>query len=121
MLVSRTSFVQQQGNNMCLNLLAAIWWSNLPILPLPLSLPTLLCLRESIIFLTIIIIFHSMAPPSQLAIATGSVRRLVKEEASYHKELLQQQAHLDKILVSNGADENAEFQVKQEASIISHL
>ncbi|CAN9213799.1 unnamed protein product [Alternaria alternata] len=30
-----------------------------------------------------------MAPPSKLAIATGVVTRLVKEEASYHKEIEQ--------------------------------
>jgi tubulin-specific chaperone A len=61
-----------------------------------------------------------MARPSQLAIATSSVQRLVKEEASYHKELLQQQARLDKTLASGGAEENAEFQLKQEVSTILH-
>lgn len=59
-----------------------------------------------------------MPPPSQLAIATSSVQRLVKEEASYHKELTQQQARLDKLLASKDEDENAEFQVKQEASLV---
>lgn len=54
-----------------------------------------------------------MAPPSQLMIATSSVNRLVKEEASYHKELEQQQASIAK-LEQGGGDENAEFQLKQE-------
>lgn len=55
-----------------------------------------------------------MAPPSQLAIATSAVQRLVKEEVSYHKELTQQEARLEKIIASNDEDENAEFQLKQE-------
>jgi hypothetical protein len=55
----------------------------------------------------------NMAPPSQLAIATSSLQRLVKEEASYHKELEQQQASISK-LESGGGDENAEYQLKQE-------
>jgi tubulin-specific chaperone A len=61
-----------------------------------------------------------MAPPSQLAIATSSVQRLVKEEASYHKELTQQQARLEKLLASTGEEENAEYQLKQEVSLSSH-
>jgi len=59
-----------------------------------------------------------MAPPSQLAIATSSVQRLVKEEASYHKELTQQEARLEKLLASQGEDENADFQLKQERAAI---
>jgi tubulin-specific chaperone A len=58
-----------------------------------------------------------MAPPSQLAIATSSVQRLVKEEASYHKELKAQEARLEKLLASKDEDENAEYQLKQEASL----
>ena len=54
-----------------------------------------------------------MPPPSQLAIATSSVLRLVKEEASYHKELQQQEARIEE-LQKGGGDENAEFQLKQE-------
>ncbi|EKG21178.1 Tubulin binding cofactor A [Macrophomina phaseolina MS6] len=54
-----------------------------------------------------------MAPPSKLAVATSSVNRLVKEEASYHKELEQQQARIKKLEDSTG-DENAEYQLKQE-------
>lgn len=56
-----------------------------------------------------------MAPPSKLAVATGSVTRLVKEEASYHKELVQQEARIIK-LQSNTDDENAEYLLKQEVS-----
>lgn len=54
-----------------------------------------------------------MAPPSKLAIATGSLKRLIKEEASYHKELSQQEARI-KQLEAGSEDENAEFQLKQE-------
>jgi len=56
-----------------------------------------------------------MAPPSQITIATSSVQRLVKEEASYHKELVAQQSRLDKLLKDEtDEDGNKEFQVKQE-------
>ncbi|KAK0946982.1 tubulin folding cofactor A [Friedmanniomyces endolithicus] len=54
-----------------------------------------------------------MAPPSQLSIATSVVNRLVKEEASYHKELEKQQASIAK-LEQGGGDENAEYVLKQE-------
>ncbi|KAK4556097.1 tubulin folding cofactor A [Recurvomyces mirabilis] len=54
-----------------------------------------------------------MPPPSQLAIATSSLNRLVKEEASYHKELEQQQASIAK-LEQGGGDENAEYTLRQE-------
>lgn len=57
-----------------------------------------------------------MAPPSQLSIAASSVQRLVKEEASYYKELQQQEARLEKAMASKDEDENAEYQLKQEAS-----
>jgi tubulin-specific chaperone A len=57
-----------------------------------------------------------MAPPSQLSIATSSVQRLVKEEASYYKELQQQEARVEKLQASKEEDENAEYQLKQEAS-----
>jgi tubulin-specific chaperone A len=59
-----------------------------------------------------------MAPPSQLAIATSSVQRLVKEETSYHKELKNQEARLEKLVNSTEQDENAEYQLKQE---VCHL
>lgn len=55
-----------------------------------------------------------MAPPTPLAIATSSVNRLVKEEASYHKELSTQEARLAKLQASTEEDENAEYQLKQE-------
>lgn len=45
-----------------------------------------------------------MPPPTALAIKTSSVVRLVKEEASYHKEAIQQKAHIEK-LEAEGADE----------------
>ncbi|KAK4955089.1 tubulin folding cofactor A [Elasticomyces elasticus] len=54
-----------------------------------------------------------MAPPSQLSIATNTLNRLVKEEASYHKELEKQQASIAK-LEQGGGDENAEYTLKQE-------
>ncbi|GAB7360870.1 hypothetical protein MBLNU230_g0856t1 [Neophaeotheca triangularis] len=56
-----------------------------------------------------------MPPPSQLAIATSSLNRLVKEEASYHKELEQQQSRIAK-LESNpdSENENAEYELRQE-------
>ncbi|KAK4958713.1 tubulin folding cofactor A [Elasticomyces elasticus] len=58
-----------------------------------------------------------MAPPSQLSIATSSVNRLVKEEASYHKELEQQHARIAKLDEGRG-DENAEYQLRQEQKAI---
>lgn len=39
--------------------------------------------------------------------------RLVKEEASYHKEMAQQEARIKK-LEAPSEDENAEYQLKQE-------
>lgn len=56
-----------------------------------------------------------MAPPSKLAIATGSVTRLVKEEASYHKELEQQEERIKKLEASEG-DHNKEYTLRQEVS-----
>jgi tubulin-specific chaperone A len=55
-----------------------------------------------------------MAPPSPLVIATGSVQRLVKEETSYHKELKNQEARLEKLVNSTEENENKEYQLKQE-------
>ncbi|KAF3032979.1 hypothetical protein E8E12_003000 [Didymella heteroderae] len=54
-----------------------------------------------------------MPPPSKLAVATGSVTRLVKEEASYHKELVQQEERIKKLEASEG-DENKEYTLRQE-------
>ncbi|QIW98558.1 hypothetical protein AMS68_004076 [Peltaster fructicola] len=56
-----------------------------------------------------------MAPSSSLKIATSAVNRLVKEEASYHKELEQQQARIAK-LQKPSDDENAEYLLRQEAA-----
>ncbi|KAM3066273.1 tubulin folding cofactor A [Clarireedia jacksonii] len=59
-----------------------------------------------------------MAPPSPLSIATSSVSRLVKEEASYHKELLSQEARLKKLEEGTEEDGNREFSLKQERAAI---
>jgi len=61
-----------------------------------------------------------MAPPSQLAIATSAVNRLVKEEASYHKELEQQQARIEKLKQASSDEENAEWNLKQEVCDSNH-
>lgn len=59
-----------------------------------------------------------MPPPSQLAIATSSVTRLLKEEESYHKELAKQEVDIkaleDKIK-NNESDEdgNDSYMLKQ--------
>lgn len=60
-----------------------------------------------------------MPAPSQLAIATSSLQRLTKEEASYHKELQMQQKRIDRLEKdqTEETDEdrgNHEFQLKQE-------
>jgi tubulin-specific chaperone A len=60
-----------------------------------------------------------MAPPSQLAVATSAVNRLVKEESSYHKELEQQHARVQKLQGEEG-DENAEFTMRQEVRTSQH-
>ncbi|KFX95106.1 hypothetical protein O988_05968 [Pseudogymnoascus sp. VKM F-3808] len=59
-----------------------------------------------------------MAPPSPLAIATSSLQRLVKEEASYYKELEKQEARLKKVEESTEEDENREYTLKQERAAI---
>lgn len=56
-----------------------------------------------------------MPAPSKLAIATGSVTRLLKEEASYHKELEQQEERIKKAELDTEG-ENADFQMKQEVN-----
>lgn len=58
-----------------------------------------------------------MAPRSPLEINTASLQRLVKEEASYHRELQQQTERLQKIESSNGPnddDGNREYLLRQE-------
>ncbi|KAI9720680.1 MAG: hypothetical protein M1812_002860 [Candelaria pacifica] len=62
-----------------------------------------------------------MAPPSQLSVATSSVQRLVKEEASYRTELQQQETRIQKLQTSNGSnddDGNAEYQLRQERQAV---
>lgn len=55
-----------------------------------------------------------MPAPSQLSIATSALNRLVKEEASYHKEQEQQEARIAKLEAGEGADdENAEYILRQ--------
>ncbi|KAF1979648.1 tubulin binding cofactor A [Bimuria novae-zelandiae CBS 107.79] len=54
-----------------------------------------------------------MPPPSKLAVATSSLVRLVKEEASYYKEMEQQQTRIKK-LEAGSEDENAEYMLRQE-------
>jgi tubulin-specific chaperone A len=54
-------------------------------------------------------------PRSQLEITTSSVIRLVKEEASYHRELEQQTERLTKLENDQSSeDENKEYLLKQE-------
>lgn len=58
-----------------------------------------------------------MGAPSKLAIATSSVTRLVKEEASYHKEVEQQEARIAKLEQNNGD----EYELKQEVRSGSNI
>jgi len=54
--------------------------------------------------------------PSQLQIATSALQRLVKEEASYYKELEQQKSRISKLESGDAVNEdgNQEWQLKQE-------
>ncbi|RMZ87617.1 hypothetical protein DV736_g5156, partial [Chaetothyriales sp. CBS 134916] len=53
--------------------------------------------------------------PSQVAIATSVLQRLVKEHASYYKEFDQQKARIAKLEKGESDDqENLEYQIKQE-------
>jgi tubulin-specific chaperone A len=64
-----------------------------------------------------------MAPATPLAIATSSVQRLVKEEASYHRELEEQTKRIAKLESEAGTEDaegNREFLIKQEASRIEN-
>lgn len=66
---------------------------------------------------------RKMPPPSQLAIATGSVSRLLKEQASYHNELADQEAQIAKqeeSIKAGGGDEdgNAAFMLKQSVCFL---
>lgn len=62
-----------------------------------------------------------MAPPSKLTVATSSVTRLIKEEASYHKELEQQNKRIKSLEENKSEDENAEYQLKQEVRYRENL
>ena len=55
-----------------------------------------------------------MPTPSKLAIHTAALLRLVKEEASYHKEQTAQEKRI-KSLEDEPADENSDYLIKQEA------
>lgn len=63
-----------------------------------------------------------MPPPSPLAIASSSVRRLLKEESTYHKELASQEAKIKSFeeAIKNGEgneDGNQEWHLKQEVRL----
>lgn len=58
-----------------------------------------------------------MPAPSQLAIATSALNRLVKEEASYHQEQKSQEARIAKLEADQSNDENAEYTLRQEVSL----
>ncbi|KAK2073603.1 hypothetical protein P8C59_007874 [Phyllachora maydis] len=64
-----------------------------------------------------------MTPPSPLAINTQVVKRLLKEESSYHKELAGQQVRVKKLedefqAQNPDLDQNAEFLLKQERAAL---
>ena len=63
--------------------------------------------------------------PSQLQIATSALQRLVKEEASYYREIEQQQARIAKLEAKNGTqaggDGNEEYELRQEVRFPSSL
>ena len=61
-----------------------------------------------------------MPPPSKLGVATSSLLRLVKEEASYHKELEQQESRIKKWESNMDAD-NAEYHLKQEVCALDTI
>lgn len=61
-----------------------------------------------------------MPPASPLAIATSSVKRLVKEEASYHRELEQQTKRLQQLEsedANNDDEGNRPYLLKQEVCL----
>ncbi|RFU77919.1 tubulin binding cofactor a [Trichoderma arundinaceum] len=64
-----------------------------------------------------------MPPPSALVIATGAVNRLLKEEASYHKELEEQEAKAkaQEEKIKSGQDDedgNATYILKQQNLVV---
>ncbi|KAI5778168.1 tubulin binding cofactor A [Geopyxis carbonaria] len=56
-----------------------------------------------------------MPPPTSLAIKTSAVLRLIKEEASYHKEEIAQTARLER-MVEAKADE---YEIRQQQRVVS--
>jgi tubulin-specific chaperone A len=60
-----------------------------------------------------------MPPRSQLEINTSSVLRLVKEEASYHREAVEQAERIKKLENDKSEDENREYLLQQEVCLIS--
>lgn len=58
-----------------------------------------------------------MAPPSALTIATSSLERLIKEEASYHRELQEQEQRLQRLRTETNPDENQNWNIKQEVRL----
>jgi tubulin-specific chaperone A len=62
-----------------------------------------------------------MPAPTPLDVATQSVKRLVKEEGYYHKELDNQKdriAKLEKEIAAGSDDQNAEYILRQEVRFI---
>jgi tubulin-specific chaperone A len=63
---------------------------------------------------------NTMPSPSQLAIATSAVNRLLKEEVTYQKELASQEQRLKKLEDSPpDDDENREFTLEQQVRRLS--
>ena len=58
-----------------------------------------------------------MPPRSQLEINTSSVLRLVKEEASYHREAVEQAERIKKLENDKSDDENREYLLQQEVCL----
>lgn len=58
-----------------------------------------------------------MPPRSQLEIHTSSVLRLVKEEASYHREAVEQAERIKKLENDKSEDENREYLLQQEVCL----
>jgi len=59
-----------------------------------------------------------MPAPSRLQIATSSLERLLKEESSYHKELEQGKARVQRLEGEKSTDDNAEYMIRQEVLIM---
>jgi hypothetical protein len=71
-------------------------------------------------FKTWAILSSTMAPPTPLSNATSSLTRLIREEASYHKEQRQQEAAIAKLETQSedkeneGEEGNREFTLTQQ-------